>query len=251
MFKLSIVLPVFREASRLKDSLASVAEFVNSYEGGAEAIFVNDGSPDNCADIIRAYIAAHPEYPVKLISYELNQGKGFAVKEGVLKSEGQFILMSDTDLSTPLKDCSKLMAGIDAGADIVCGSRAVIGSEIGDNPPLLRRMLSRVFNVLVRISGVHGIRDTQCGFKLFKADVAKMLFKKMRIRAFAFDVELIARAKASDFKVVEVPVHWDYSGHSTVRVFTHGSKMLFDVFLLALKRVFRGKDSLNVRNGVR
>jgi dolichyl-phosphate beta-glucosyltransferase len=226
-----------------------VAEFVNSYAGGAEAIFVNDGSPDNSAAVIRQYMEAHPEYPVKLISYALNQGKGFAVKKGVMESEGRFVLMSDTDLSTPLQDCSKLMKGIAAGADIVCGSRAVLGAEIGDNPPLLRRLLSRIFNLLVRISGVHGIRDTQCGFKLFKTDVARMLFEKMRIRGFAFDVELIARAKASEFKVVEVPVHWDYSGHSTVRVFTHGARMLFDVFGLALKRVCRGRRSLDVRNG--
>jgi len=249
MVELSIVLPVFREARRLNHSLEMVAEFVNSYEGGAEAIFVNDGSPDKSAAVISQYIEAHPEYPIKLISYALNQGKGFAVKKGVMESEGVFVLMSDTDLSTPLKDCSKLMKGMAEGADIVCGSRAVLGAEIGHNPPLLRRLLSRVFNILVRISGVHGIRDTQCGFKLFKTDVARLLFQKMRIRGFAFDVELIARAKASSFKVVEVPVHWDYSGHSTVRVFTHGSRMLFDVFVLALKRVCRGQRSLDVRNG--
>ena len=249
MIKLSIVLPVYKEAERLNNSLAKVAEFVSDFEGGAEAIFVNDGSPDNSSDIIKQYIAGHPQQSIKLISYVLNQGKGFAVKEGVLEAQGELILMSDTDLSTPLKDYSKLMKGIDLGADIVCGSRAVAGSEIGDNPPPLRKILSRVFNALVCLSGVHGIRDTQCGFKLFKADVAKMLFRKMRIRAFAFDVELIARARASGFKVDEEPVHWDYSGHSTVRVFTHGSRMLFDVFMLALKRVCMGQRTLDVRDG--
>lgn len=249
MVELTIVLPVYREARRLNHSLESVAEFVNSYEGGAEAIFVNDGSPDNSAAVIRQYMEDHPDYPIKLISYDLNQGKGFAVKKGVMASEGEFVLMSDTDLSTPLKDCRKLMKGIADGADIVCGSRAVLGAEIGDNPPLLRRMLSRVFNILVRTSGVHGIRDTQCGFKLFKTSVAQLLFAKMQIKGFAFDVELIARAKASGFKVTEVPVHWDYSGHSTVRVFTHGSRMLFDVFGLAVKRVCRGQRSFDLRNG--
>jgi len=251
MFNLSIVLPVYREARRLNSSLDAVAEFVRVVEGGAEALFVNDGSPDKSAEIIRQYIADHPELPFRLISYERNQGKGFAVKEGVLAAQGRLILMSDTDLSTPLGDYRKLLKGLEQGADIVCGSRAVAGADIGANPPLLRRLLSRLFNILVRISGVHGIHDTQCGFKLFKAEPARLLFSRMRIRAFAFDVELIARAKASGFKVMEVPVHWDYSGHSTVRVFTHGSRMLSDVFLLALKRVFLGRRSLDVRDGER
>jgi len=246
MVKLSIVLPVYREAFRLAYSLNSVADFVNSMEG-SEAIFVNDGSPDESASVIQSYIKDNPELPFKLVSYILNQGKGFAVKEGVIEAAGDLILMSDTDLSTPLADYKKLIKGIEAGADIVCGSRAVSGSEIGKDPPLLRRILSRVFNILVRVSGVHGIRDTQCGFKLFKAEAAKMIFDKMCIRGFAFDVELIARARASGFKVDEEPVHWNYSGHSTVRVFSNGSRMLFDVFMLALKRVFRGKRSLDVR----
>jgi len=250
MVKLSIILPVYKEAFRLEDSLNRVADFVNSMED-SEAIFVNDGSPDESASVIQSYIKDNSELPFKLISYSLNQGKGFAVKEGVAAAAGELILMSDTDLSTPLGDYTKLIKGIEAGADIVCGSRAVSGSEIGEDPPLLRRILSRIFNILVRISGVHGIHDTQCGFKLFKAEAAKSIFDKMCIRGFAFDVELIARARASGFKVDEEPVHWDYSGHSTVRVFSNGSRMLFDVFMLVLKRFFRGERSLDVRNGVR
>lgn len=248
MFDLTIILPVYKEAVRLKNTLDKVAEFISGFEGEAEAIFVVDGSPDNCAEVIQNYIDAHPELPFRLISYILNKGKGFAVKEGVLEAEGNLILMSDTDLSTPLCDYSKLLKGIEAGADIACGSRAVAGADIGEDPPLLRRILSRVFNILVRASGVHGIHDTQCGFKLFKAEPAKKLFNKMRIRAFAFDVELIARARASGYKVVEIPVHWDYSGHSTVRVFSSGAKMLFDVFWLAVKRTTRGRSSLDVRD---
>jgi len=247
MYDLTIILPVYKEAVRLTNALDKVAEFVNDFEGEAEAIFINDGSPDNCAEVIQGYIELHPKLPFRLISYVLNQGKGYAVKEGVIEAEGKLILMSDTDLSTPLRDYSKLIKGIEEGADIVCGSRAVPGAEIGDPPPLLRRILSRVFNDLVRISGVHGIHDTQCGFKLFKAEPAKRIFEKMRIRTFAFDVELIARARASGYKVVEIPVHWDYSGHSTVRVFSSGGKMLFDVFWLAVKCILRGRRHLDVR----
>jgi dolichyl-phosphate beta-glucosyltransferase len=248
MYDLSIVLPVYKEARRLKATMDKVAEFIAEYDGTAEAIFVVDGSPDNCAEVARSYIAEHPHLPFRVIAYLINQGKGFAVKEGVLEADGRLILMTDTDLSTPLRDYAKLIAGIEKGADIVCGSRAVKGAEIGENPPLCRRILSRVFNILVRLSGVHGIHDTQCGFKLFRAEPVKRIFEKMRIRAFAFDVELIARAKASGFRVMEIPVHWDYSGHSTVRVFSSGGKMLMDVFWLALKRIFLGRRFLDVRD---
>ncbi len=247
MYDLSIVLPVYKEACRVEKTMDEVARFIKGFDGSAEAVLVVDGSPDESALIIEDYLQRHPELPFRLISYAFNQGKGFAVKTGVLAAQGQLILMTDTDLSTPLRDYSKLLKGIAAGADIACGSRAVAGAEIGADPPLLRRLLSRVFNLLVRISGVHGIRDTQCGFKLFKAEAAKPIFEKMRIRAFAFDVELIARAKASDMRVVEIPVHWDYSGHSTVRVFSSGGKMLLDVFRLALRRVFFGRRHLDVR----
>ena len=247
MFDLTIVLPVYKEADRLSGTLDKVADFIDGFDGEAEAVFVNDGSPDHCAEVIEEYIKSHPEEPFRLISYVVNQGKGYAVKEGVIESKGKLILMSDTDLSTPLKDYSKLLKGIESGADIACGSRAVPGADIGDPPPLLRRILSRVFNDLVRLSGVHGIHDTQCGFKLFKAEPAKKIFEKMRIRDFAFDVELIARARASGYKVVEIPVHWDYSGHSTVRVFSSGGKMLFDVFWLAVKCMLRGRRHLDVR----
>ncbi len=247
MYDLTIIMPVYKEARRLPDTLNKVAEFINSFEGKAEAVFINDGSPDNSVEIIQSYIDSHPKLPIRLISYLENQGKGYAVKEGVLGSNGKLILMSDTDLSSPLEDYSKLRKGIEDGADIACGSRAVPGAEIGEPPPLLRQFLSIIFNGLVRISGVHGIHDTQCGFKLFKADPAKKIFEKMRIRAFAFDVELIARARASGYKVVEIPVRWDYSDHSTVRIFSSGSKMLLDVFWLAVKCVFRGRRHLDVR----
>jgi len=219
MLDLTLVLPVYKEARRLQATLEKVSDFIREFDGRAEAVFVVDGSPDNSDEIIRTYIDRNESLPLRMISYPHNQGKGFAVKTGVLESHGDVILMTDTDLSTPLRDYYKLRKGLEEGADIVCGSRAVAGAEIGETPPLLRRLLSRIFNILVRLSGVQGIRDTQCGFKLFKAEPAKLIFSRMSIRAFAFDVEMIARARASGFKVVEVPVHWDYSEHSTVRVF--------------------------------
>ena len=126
-------------------------------------------------------------------------------------------------------------------ATVACGSRAVPGARIGLPPPPHRRLLSRLFNLLVRIAGVDGIRDTQCGFKLFRAPVAKALFPRLRTRRFAFDVELIALARDLGYRVAEVPVRWDYSGHSTVRLFSSGFRMLFDLGRLAARRLVFGR----------
>ncbi len=242
VLRLTLVIPVYKEHRRMGESLDAVAAFVASAEGvTVDVIFVDDGSPDNSAAMINAFIADRDDPALRLISYPVNQGKGYAVKTGVLAAEGDLILMSDADLSTPLTDWLKLKTALEAGADIACGSRAVRGAHIGKPPPLHRRLLSRVFNLLVRAAGVHGIRDTQCGFKLFRTEAAKQVFRVLRTRRFAFDVEMIALARDLGYQVAEVPVNWDYSGHSTVRVFSSGGRMLIDVFLLAVRRTMWGK----------
>lgn len=241
--RLTLVIPVYREHRRLGDSLNKLVAFMNASDVSVDAVLIDDGSPSESADAIRAMVEAHGDSRMRLVRYPVNRGKGFAVKTGVAAAEGDLILMSDADLSTPLEDWTRLRAALEAGADVACGSRAVSGAHIGRPPPLHRRFLSRVFNLLVRAAGVEGIRDTQCGFKLFRADVAKTLFARLRTRRFAFDVELIALARDRGLRVVEVPVNWDYSGHSTVRLFSSGSRMVFDLVALAAQRLIKNGTS--------
>lgn len=236
---LTVVIPIYKEHLRLGESLRKIAAFMDAADVPVDAVFVDDGSPAESADAIRAMIEARGDARMRLLRYPVNRGKGFAVKTGVAAAEGSLILMSDADLSTPLEDWTRLRAALETGVDVVCGSRAVSGAHIGRPPPLHRRLLSRVFNLLVRAAGVEGIRDTQCGFKLFRAEVAKTLFARLRTQRFAFDVELIASARDRGFRVAEVPVNWDYSGHSTVRLFSSGSRMLFDLVALAARRLMR------------
>lgn len=238
--RLTIVIPVYKEHLRFEESLRRVRDFLDATPE-TEVVFVDDGSPEESAAVIRRLVDTQHDTRLRLMRYPVNQGKGFAVRTGVLEAAGELILMSDADLSTPLADWAKLKTAIDAGADIACGSRAVAGAHVGKPPPLLRRILSKVFNVLVHIAGVRGIRDTQCGFKLFRQEAAREVFSRLRIRRFAFDVEMIARARDMGYAVAEVPVDWDYSGHSTVRVFSSGGKMLLDIAGLAIRRIFLGK----------
>ena len=242
LLSLTLVIPVYKESVRLLGALEEVAAFIaQEAPRRVDAIFVNDGSPDDSAGIIERWVAQNPGCGMRLISYTDNQGKGYAVKTGMLAARGELMLMSDTDLSTPLREWRKLLAAIEAGADIACGSRAVRGSLIGKQPPLHRRLLSRIFNWLVHLAGVRGIRDTQCGFKLFKAAPCREVFGRLRTRRFAFDVEMLALAQDLGYRVDEVAVRWDYSDHSTVKVFSSGSRMLYDVARLALRRMFLGR----------
>ena len=239
---LSIVIPVYREHRRLLSSLRKVTAFVASTDDVAvDVTFVDDGSPDGTPDVISAYLAELEDPRIRMLHYEANRGKGYAVRTGVLAATGGLILMSDADLSTPLEDWRALYQSVRNGADVACGSRAVHGAHIGQPPPLHRRLLSRVFNFLVRAAGVRGIRDTQCGFKLFRAEAARQIFQRLRTERFAFDVEMIAVARDLGYRVEEVPVNWDYSGHSTVRLFSSGSRMVWDVFVLALRRTLLGR----------
>ncbi len=236
---LTLVIPVYKEHLRLEHSIRQIVAFMAEEEAqgvDVDVVFVDDGSPDASAMIINTLIADREDPRMRLLRYAVNQGKGFAVRTGVLAAGGEWILMSDADLSTPLRDWRKLKEALDAGADIACGSRAVRGSRIGKPPPIHRRVLSRVFNLLVHLAGVHGFKDTQCGFKLFRAEPAKILFERLRTRRFAFDVEMIAMARDMSYRVAEVPVRWDYSGHSTVKVFSSGGRMLVDLLLLATRR---------------
>jgi len=189
-------------------------------------------------------LAERDDAQMRLLHYTPNRGKGFAVRTGVLAASGDLILMSDADLSTPLEDWRVLYQAIREGSDVVCGSRAVKGAHIGKPPPVHRRLLSRIFNLLVRAAGVHGIRDTQCGFKMFRAEAARQIFGRLRTERFAFDVEVIAVAKDLGYRVEEVPVDWDYSGHSTVRLFSSGGRMVWDVFLLAVRRTILRKRAV-------
>ena len=236
--RLTLVIPVYREHQRFAETLREVRAFMDSASGSVDAVFVDDGSPEESATSIGGQIRALADDRMVLLRDPVNRGKGFAVKKGVLAAKGDWILMSDVDLSTPLADWIKLYDAVRAGADIACGSRAVPGAHVGKPPPFHRRILSRVFNLLVRLAGVSDIRDTQCGFKLFRAEVAKRVFARQRIRRFAFDVEVIVRARLMGYRVVEVPVAWDYSGHSTVRLFSSGARMMFDLMRLAIWRAF-------------
>lgn len=229
---LSIVIPAYNEAHIIAATIREIESFVQSRFKNVEIIVVNDGSKDSTAQIVAElqHTVAGP-ITVAIINHKQRKGKGYAVRSGVFHAQNDYILMTDADLSTPIADLKVLMQRLDSGADIAIGSRWIRGSHVIVKQPLFRRILSRIFNILVRTLVIDGFRDTQCGFKLFRAEAAREIFSKCRIDGFAFDVEVLFIARQEGYNVVEAPVTWiNKSIHSKVSLRSDYTAMLFDLF---------------------
>jgi dolichyl-phosphate beta-glucosyltransferase len=204
-----------------------------------EILVVDDGSTDRTAAILKA-AGAENEKLVPVFDYERNRGKGAAFAAGVRHAHGDYVLLADVDLSTPLSELPKLVATIDAGADIAIGSRNVAGAVV-ERGPLHRKVLGNSFNNIVR--GLTGLRlhDTQNGFKLFPTDVVKRLLADQSCPGFSFDVEILMRADREGLKIAEVPITYQHDARSSVRVGSAGAGMLRDVFGLVWRIRVRGR----------
>ena len=168
-----------------------------------------------------------------------NQGKGAAVRSGVLASRGAHVLLSDADFSTPIEDLTRLEPLL-AEAPVVLGSRAVAGANITLRQPFYRECMGKVFNKILRLFGIWGINDTQCGFKLLDGEVGRNIFSHMVTPGFAFDVELVWLAQRLGHRVLEAGVTWEDSPTSRVQPLTDPPRMLLEILRFRwLHRDFR------------
>jgi glycosyltransferase involved in cell wall biosynthesis len=205
---LSVVIPAYNEEKRLPATLDRVTAWLGaqSLEFG-ELIVVNDGSRDGTAALVERYRAAHS--CVRLLENPGNRGKGYSVRHGMLEARGEWVLFSDADLSTPIEDASRLYdAATSAGADIAIGSRAVDRSLVSKHQSALRELSGRFFNLVMRTATGLPFRDTQCGFKLYRASAAREIFSRQKLDGFSFDVEDLYIARRLGIAAVEVPVRW-------------------------------------------
>jgi len=202
-----------------------------SYSG---CIVVDDGSPNPRA--MEEAVSQGIDCGVRLMRLGKNSGKGAAVKTGALAAGSAYVLMSDCDLSAPLSQFAALARAAEENpaAAMVCGSRR--GLKDGGGRSAARRILSAVFAGLARLAGTGHVRDPQCGFKLFRMDAMRPVFEALRTERFAFDVELIRRARKAKLQVVEVPVEWHGGNRSTLHVPRDGARMLYDLARIALMR---------------
>ncbi|MEX0880153.1 MAG: dolichyl-phosphate beta-glucosyltransferase [Thermoanaerobaculia bacterium] len=227
--KSSLVIPAYNEAARIEACVRDVAEWIRSRPGGQdwEAILVDDGSTDDTAARARRF-AGDEALDLKVMSYGANRGKGAAIRTGVLASSGETILISDTDLSTPLSEWGKLAERLPTHP-VVIGSRALEDDLVRKRQAFHRVLLGRTGNKLIQLFAVPGIQDTQCGFKLFRGDATRELFRAARIDRFAWDVEILYLARRRGLAIAEVPVLWFNSPESKVRVVRDALQTLWDV----------------------
>lgn len=219
--KLSIVIPVYNESSRIQAGLAEIVKWYKQ-QPKWEFILVNDGSTDDTELQIKKFRF------IKLISYSNNQGKGYALKQGVLAAKQPLILLSDIDWSTPLTELPKLWVKIKL-ADLVIGSRKMAGAQIAKHQPWWREWLGKQFTNLSRGWLGLSVSDVTCGFKLFKSAAAKKLFYLSKINRWSYDAEVLYLAKKLNYKIKEVPVRWQNDEKTKVNLIRDIFKSIIDL----------------------
>lgn len=236
MTTLSIVIPAYDEEVRLPALLETLSGPAGAAVADAgfeliESLIVDDGSDDRTSEIL-----AGAEAPTlrPVLDSDDHRGKGAAVARGVRRARGEYALIADADLSTPLGELRKLAEAIRAGADVAIGSRAVEGAVV-ERGPLHRKLTGQAFSRAVRLLTGLPVRDTQNGFKLFRTETARALFAEQLCPGFAYDVELLLRARQAGLRTAEVPVLYVHDSRSRVRVARASAQMLGEVARLALR----------------
>ncbi|MBI3628981.1 MAG: glycosyltransferase family 2 protein [Candidatus Rokubacteria bacterium] len=228
---LSVVVPAFNEAGKIAGTIRQIADYLGERKLAGEILVVDDGSRD--ATAVEAAAAPHGDVPLRVIRNPRNEGKGAAVRRGVLAARGDRVLFTDVDLSVPLGEFDRFAAALDDGADIVIGSRRLGGSplrrwfrglgvsyqsRIKVHQPFYREILGEAYQKLTLMLLGLDIRDANCGFKGFRGDVARRVFEKVTVPQWGFDAEVLVIAKRHGFRVAELEVEWHNDASSRVNL---------------------------------
>lgn len=228
------MIPAYNEGERLGETLARVEAYLARQPYVSEVVVVDDGSTDNTA-VVASVFAGEP-VPLRVVSLGRNRGKGAAVRAGMLdEARGRYRVFYDADGSTPIEELEKLWPALDAGADIVIGSRALPQSEVAVHQRWYREQMGRLNNLFLRALGVTRFRDTQCGFKGFTARACGVVFPRQTIERFSFDPELLYIGAKHGLRIEEVPVRWENSPSSRLHPLWDAGRMVADLLTIRWK----------------
>lgn len=236
----SIVLPAYNESARIADSLNKILGYTTKRGWNAEIIVVDGGSSDGTREIVREYARKDPA--VQLLETPENRGKGHCVRSGMLHAQGEILLFSDADLSSPIEEADKLFAALVKGADVAIGSRWLDPQLQIHKQPLHRQLFGRLFNLVTHIILELKFKDTQCGFKAFTRRSALAIFPLQKIERWGFDPELLCLAARFGFVVSEVPVVWADCEGSRVNPLRDGICMFVEMLRIR-SSVLKGNDA--------
>ena len=228
---LAIIIPAYNEERRLPPTLEKISAWLRGKSLPAEILVVDDGSTDATARVVADFAPRLPG--LRLVSNGRNYGKGYSVRHGMLEARAPIALFTDADLSAPIEEAGKLLAALES-ADVAFGSRAVNRKLISVHQSPFREVAGILFNKVVQLVLWIPFVDTQCGFKAFRLERARILFEQQRIERFGFDPELLFLAKRHGLRAVEIPVRWAHDPHTKVNVYRDSLLMLLDLFFIRL-----------------
>jgi len=230
---ISAVVPVYHEQSCLDSSMREIAAFLEQRFGtGYEIVAVDDGSRDRSVEILRAL---PPSLRVRILENSINLGKGASVRRGMLEASGDPVFFTDADLSTPLVELERFLPLLDAGHDVVIGTRKHESAEIGKAQNVLRTYMGLGYTRLVNSLLGLDLTDYTCGFKLFSREAAQAIFARSVVDGWSFDAEILFLARRLGFKIAEVPVHWEDKPDSKVRIVRDTARSFAEILSIRLR----------------
>ena len=238
--EISLVIPAYNEEKRLDEALKDICDFF-TYSGFiCELILVDDGSKDRTLEITKTYLNKIKN--LTILCNARNYGKGYSIRQGVQRARGSIIGFIDADYKTPIGEMNKILPWFEKGFDIVIGSRGIRGAKIERPPQLYRKFGAKAFSIIMHfLIGLNNLVDTQCGFKFFRSNAAKDLFKRQLINGYMFDVEVLFLANKAGFLIKELPVRWRYDPDSRLQLIRGNLNNMIDLFRIRLNH--RTKNS--------
>ena len=233
---LSLVIPCYNEEERIGLMYTGIESFIAQWKSKPDIIIVNDGSKDDTYRLLQEHPVYKQHSDIITILTQENTGKGGALRNGVLNATGDYILTLDADMASPPTELIKWMDSMDWKPDantVYIGSREHKDSII--NKQGNRKVAGNIFNLVVRVLTPLKMRDTQCGFKLYPAKLAKKYFANLQTYGWAHDVEILYKAKLDKMKIVEMPLEWNAIEGSKIRVFRDGMNMLMETMSIVMK----------------
>lgn len=231
--KISVIIPAYNEEKRITPTIHSVIKYLDKYyKKDYEVLIVLDGSKDNTLEVVKSLAKQYNH--IKIIDNKINRGKGAVVRQGVLEAKGEYRLFMDADNSTHIEELDKMLPIIEQNIDVVIGSRDMAESKVEVRQARYKEILGDLGNWWIQTLLVGGIKDTQCGFKVFTAKSASQIFEQVSMKGWSFDIEVLALARYFGYKVREVPVIWynDNSSHVTIKDYFY---VLRDTIIIKIK----------------